>query len=298
MKNESTHDAWNGKLPFYVAGTLPVSERTALQRHLEGCETCRAELRQWQLLATAARSEAAAREVLLPPLSPVVRASLSRRPSAGEAVRSAVQLVWAQWRVLRVLLPGAVLVLLLGVLGTLALRDDTQAALPLLTLAPIVAAVSVAFLHHSESDPAWEVVAATPTSTGALVFARLTLILTAIVIVMLVGSFAVSVVTGQLLASLIAAWLGPLLLLSALATVLAIRWTAAISAGVCLALWVTIISMLVKELAGDPLLTLSLQPLLDPGWVLFGGQLVAAALLWYLSLRLARGQLVLSGRLT
>lgn len=58
-------------------------------------------------------------------------------------------------------------------------EDDTRAALPLLTLAPIVAALSVAFLHHPQADPAWEVVAATPTSPAAPLFARLTLILCA-----------------------------------------------------------------------------------------------------------------------
>ena len=294
MNDSAMHDAWNEKLPFYVAGTLPESERVAVERHLAACEPCRAELRQWQLLATAARADAEAREAPLPPLSPVVRANLVRRPTVGEALRSAAQLVWAQRQVLGVLLPGAALVLLLGILGTLVLQDEIHAALPLLAAAPIVAAVSVAYLHHAESDPAWEVVAATPTSAWALVFARLTLLLAVIVTVMLVGSVAVSAVTGRLLASLIAAWLGPLLLLSALATVLALRWTPALGAGVCLALWVTIIAMLIEELAGDPLLTLSLQPLLEPGWALFGGQLVAAALLWCLGLRLAQSRPVLS----
>ncbi|MGH2542790.1 MAG: anti-sigma factor family protein [Candidatus Acidiferrales bacterium] len=297
MTNESTHETWSAELPFYVAGTLPESEHAAIERHLEGCEACRAEVRQWHLLARAARSEVAAREVVLPPLSPVVRAGLTRRPGVGEALWAAAQLAWAQWTVLRALLPAALLVLLLGVLATLALKDDTPAALPLLALAPIVAALSVAFLHHSESDPAWEVVATTPTSPSTLIFARLTLLLTVTVILLLAGSIVVSLVTGQLLASLIAAWLGPLLLLSALATVLAILWTPATSAGTCLALWVTIVVILVRELRGAPLLTLSLQPLLEPGWLLFGAQLILAMVLWYLSYRLARGQLLLRGRL-
>jgi hypothetical protein len=199
--------------------------------------------------------------------------------------------------VLRGLLPVAFLVLLLGILGTIALRDDMEAALPLLALVPIVGALCVAFLHHSEVDPAWEIVAATPAAPAVLVFARLTLILGAIVLVMLGGSLAVSMTTGEMLGSLVAVWLGPLLLLSALATVLAIRWTATIGAGISLVLWLSVISMLVKELAGKPLPMLSLQPLLDPGWLLFSGHLVAAALLWYLSWWLARSRLVLIGEL-
>lgn len=298
MNHNIPHDECRAQLPFYVAGTLPRNEQAAIERHLDDCERCRAELREWQFLAGTVRREAAARRVSLPPLSAVVRANLYRRPTPGEAMRSAAHLIGAQWPVLRGLLPAALLVLLLGILGTIALRDDTRAALPLLALAPIVAALSVAFLHHTEADPAWEVVAATPTSPGALVFARLTLVLGIIVAVMLGGSLAVSVATGEMLGPLVAVWLGPLLLLSALATVLAVRWTPVIGAGVSLTLWVTVISTLVKELAGDPLLALSLRPLLDPGWWLLGGYLVAAAFLWYLSWRLASGRLALVGELS
>lgn len=295
MNNNATHDECRVQLPFYVAGILPRNERAAFEHHLDGCEMCRAELREWQRLAGTVRREAAARRVALPPLSPVVRANLYRQPTPGEAMRSAAHLIGAQWPVLRGLLPAALLILLLGILATIALRDDTRAALPLLALAPIVTALSVAFMHHTEADPAWEVVAATPTSPGVLVFARLTLILSVSVAVMLGGSFAVSVAIGEMLGPLVAVWLGPLLLLSALATVLAVRWTPILSAGVSLALWVTVISMLVKELAGDPLLALSLRPLLDPGWLLFSSHLIVAALLWYLSWRLASSRLTLVG---
>ncbi|HYN88778.1 MAG TPA: hypothetical protein VER55_09620, partial [Ardenticatenaceae bacterium] len=219
--------------------------------------------------------------------SPVVRANLRRRPTTREAVRSATHLISAQWPVLRGLLPGALLVLALAILGTIALRDDTRAALPLLALTPIVGALSVAFLHHTEVDPAWEIVAAAPTSTGALVFARLTLTLGLIVGLMLAGSLAVSIATAEMLAPLVAAWLGPLLLLSALATLLAVRWTPTIGAGVSLALWVTVVSMLVAELRGAPLVAVSLRPLLDPGAALVSGQLIVAGLLWWLGWRLA-----------
>jgi anti-sigma factor RsiW len=291
------HEQWEKQLPFYVAGALPAEEHAALEQHLKDCAACRDELTAWRHLAAAVRGEAEERATALPPISPVVRANLKRPPSSGEAMWSSARLIGAQWPVLRSLLPVALLVLLLGVFGTLALRDDTEAALPLLTLVPIVGALCVSFLHHGEVDPAWEIVAAAPTSPGALVFARLTLILGAIVLVMLGGILTVSMTTGEMVGPLVAVWLGPLLLLSALATVLAIRWTAAIGAGVSLVLWLSVISMLVKELAGNPLPMLSLQPLLDPGWLLFGGHLVAAALLWYLSWRLARSRFVLIGEL-
>lgn len=295
--DDSMHDEWHVELPLYVAGTLPHGERAALEDHLDRCEVCRVEVREWQLLARVVQRETEARHVALPPLSPVVRVNLYRHLTLREAMRSAVHLTAAQWPVLRGMLPAAVLVLAIGTLGTIALRDDLQVALPLLALAPIVAALSVAFLHHTEADPAWEVLAATPTSPGALVFARLTLITAAIVAVMLGGSVAVSIATGEMLGPLVTVWLGPLLLLSALATVLAVRWTAVIGAGISLALWVTVISVLLKELAGDPFLAVSLRPLLDPGWLLCSGYLIAAALLWYLAWRLASSQLVLVEKL-
>ena len=281
------HDDWQAQLPLYVAGTLSDDERREVDVHLSQCRSCEAEVRAWQVVAAAVRQEAAARVTNLPPLSAVVAANLRQRPTVKEALQSAAHLIWSQWAMLRGLLPATILVLLLGILGTLGLRDDTQAALPLLALAPIVAALTMAFLHRTEADPAWEIVAATPTLPGALVYARLTLVLGVVVGVMLAGSLAVSIATGEMLGPLVAVWLGPLLLLSALATALAMRWTPALAAGVSLVLWGSVVSTLVAELRGENLIGISLRPLLDPGGVLVGAQLAGAALLWWLGWRMA-----------
>ena len=284
------HDDLKSQLPLYVAGTLSDDERRGVELHLQGCKACQADVRAWQITAAAVREEAGARVAKLPPLSPVVTANLRQRPTMVQALQSAAHLIWSQWAVLRGLLPAMLVVLLLGILVTLGLRDDTQAALPLLALAPIVGALTTAFLHHTEADPAWEIVAATPTSPGALVFARLTLVLGVVVGVMLAGSLAVSMATAEMLGPLVAVWLGPLLLLSALATALAVRWTPAIAAGVSLLLWGSVVSTLVAELRGATPIGVSLRPLLEPGAMLLGGQLAGAVMLWWLDWHLLNRQ--------
>jgi tetratricopeptide (TPR) repeat protein len=67
------HHPWQDRLPFYAAGTLPPAARTALDDHLAGCAQCRADLHQWQDIAGAVRSGAAARVTTLPPLRSVTR---------------------------------------------------------------------------------------------------------------------------------------------------------------------------------------------------------------------------------
>ncbi|HYN87866.1 MAG TPA: zf-HC2 domain-containing protein, partial [Ardenticatenaceae bacterium] len=60
------HAEWQSQLPFYVAGTLSDSARRAVESHLDGCQTCRVELREWRVVAAAVRAEAAARATALP----------------------------------------------------------------------------------------------------------------------------------------------------------------------------------------------------------------------------------------
>lgn len=276
------HKLLRNQLPLYVAGVLSADERTHLEQHLHTCPQCQHDLVDWQRIARAVRVEAAAREGTLPALSPVVRGNMQRRPTYAQALRSALGLVWAQ-RVVVLrggVVPAVVLVLVLGMLATLGLRDSRFVALPLLGLVPIIAALGVAFLHGPDADPAFDVVSATPTPASTLLFARLTLVLGVLCAVATGGSVMLSTVDHVALLPLIGAWLGPLLLLSALATVLALLWRPLVASGVTLALWACVATLLSAELNGHPLLGVSLLPLITPGWVLFGSQLVLAALLW------------------
>jgi Putative zinc-finger len=51
-------DRWEELLPFYVAGTLDPAKRAALERHMDGCTTCRRALNEWILISEGVRAEA------------------------------------------------------------------------------------------------------------------------------------------------------------------------------------------------------------------------------------------------
>ncbi len=279
------HDRWEAQLPFYLAGTLEAEAHMAVEQHLRECDACSATLAEWQRLAEGVRMEAERRMVALPPLSPVVRANLHHPPTLSRAATSTVQLVWAQRSMLHPLLPGIVGVLLVGVLASLGLMSAMTVALPLVALVPLVAALPVAFLHSRELDPAFEMVSATPTEPGALLLARLTFVLALISSVMLPGSLLVSGMRGSAFGPLVASWLGPLLLLSALATVLALRWRPMVAASAIVSGWAAVLLLLWLELSGLGGLTLSLRPLLQPSVSLFAGQLLVAGALWAMAWR-------------
>jgi predicted anti-sigma-YlaC factor YlaD len=276
------HKLLRNQLPFYAAGVLSTDERASMEQHLQTCRECRHDLAEWQRVALAVRAEAGVREGTLPPLSPVVRGNLQRRPTYAEALRSALMLVWAQRMVVLggSVVPAAVLVLLLGLLATLGLRNSPFMALPLLGLIPIIAALGVAFLYGPDADPAFAVVGAAPTPASTLLFARLTLVLGILCGVATGGSVLISAADNIQLLPLIGAWLGPLLLLSALATVLALVWRPLVASGVTLAIWTATAMLVGAELTGRPLLNVSLLPLIEPSWALFGGQVVLAVALW------------------
>jgi len=277
------HKLLRNQLPFYVAGVLSADEHTSVEQHLESCPECQHALAEWQRVALVVRAEAGAREGVLPPLSPVVRGNLQRRPTYAEALRSALALVWAQRMVVLrgSVVPAVVLVLVLGLLATLGLRDSRFVALPLLGLIPIIAALGVAFLYGPDADPAFDVVGAAPTPPSTLLFARLTLVLGILCGVATAGSVLISTADTIQLLPLIGAWLGPLLLLSALATVLALVWRPLVASGVTLAIWTGTAMLVGAELTGRPLLNVSLLPLIEPSWAVFGAQLVLAVALWF-----------------
>lgn len=277
------HKLLRNQLPLYVAGVLSADERASMEQHLETCPECRHNIADWQRIARGVQANAQARAGTLPPLSPVVRGNLQRRPTYAEAFRSTVALVWAQ-RVVVLrggVVPAVVLVFFLGVLATLSLRDSHFVALPLLVLIPIIAALSVAFLYGLDADPAFDVVGATPTPASRPNTNVNRANNSVLAGVATASSVALSTVDHLPLVPLIGAWLGPLLLLSALATVLALLWRPLVASGVTLVLWAGMALVLGTELTGRPMVGVSLLPLLTPSWVLFGAQLMLAAALWW-----------------
>lgn len=277
------HEPWQDRLPFYVTGQLPPNERRAVAQHLAACPACRAVLQEWQAVAAGVQGLTAARATELPPLAPVVLAQVRPRPRLGQALAAAVGLVWAQ----RVLLmhtrigPAGLGLLALGAVLVSGMPD--RGLLLWLLLVPVVAGLSGVALYSPQADPAFELVATTPIPPPTLVFARLTCLLGAVGGVALLGSVLVSRLTGVALSGVVAAWLGPAVLLAALATLLALLWRPLAAAAVTLGLWIGVISLLQAELGGQPLLPWSLRGLLQPSGGLLAAQLGTALALWAVS---------------
>ncbi|MBL8131376.1 MAG: hypothetical protein JNL42_05930 [Anaerolineae bacterium] len=132
-------------------------------------------------------------------------------------LRGAWLLLWSQTRVIHPLLwMASALVISLGALVSLTLR--TGELLPLTLVAPVVAAFGVALLYGQESDPAIELILATPVSPRIIVLARLALVFGFNLLLTLVSSAALSLLRSDVsLGGLVLDWFAPMTLLSGMA---------------------------------------------------------------------------------
>lgn len=141
---------------------------------------------------------------------------------AEEANPLRTRLQWAYWllraqaRLVRhEIWSGSLFVIVLGVLVTLAAG---RSALPFVLIAPLVAAVGVAFLYGAGSEPTLEIELATPVSPRFVLLARLSLLFGADLLLGLAGSIILSLLRVEIsLWPLVLAWLAPMAFLSALA---------------------------------------------------------------------------------
>jgi hypothetical protein len=119
---------------------------------------------------------------------------------------------------------ASLLVMALGFVVTLMLyRPGTGAELPFVIIAPLVAALGVAFLYGVDVDPALELQLATPVSPRLILLARLTLVFGFNLAVGLACSAALALFpTGLSLWGIILSWLAPMAFLSALAFLLSV----------------------------------------------------------------------------
>jgi hypothetical protein len=276
-------------LPFYINASLAVDQNEAVEAHLAGCTQCRKALREWEDLAGWVRSAAplagqAGSKVRLPALSPVVRANMRGKPSFPEAVLSTARLIAAQ----RIFLKKSRLihilsaVLLASVLADLflPLKYQPTSPLPFFILVPLLAVLGISFFETQEDGVSREIVAASPTHPAVLTFARLTLALGLIASLALIGSLLISAFGHTSMGWLVAAWLGPMLWLPALATLLALLLNSRAAAGISVTLWGSIALLLATQGYGQSLLGFSLAPLLYPSWWSFGLQVLLGGILW------------------
>ncbi|MEO8395545.1 MAG: hypothetical protein ABI700_21300, partial [Chloroflexota bacterium] len=137
-------------------------------------------------------------------------------------------------------LGGLVTLLLYQPAGTTGTTGTTGAELPLVIVAPLVAACGVAFLYGLEADPALELLMATPVPPRLILLARLALLFGFNLAITLVCSVVLTLTHAQLsLIPLIAAWLAPMTFLSALAFLLSVIFFDALaSVLISLLLWI------------------------------------------------------------
>ncbi|MFI5955693.1 zf-HC2 domain-containing protein [Cryptosporangium sp. NPDC051539] len=248
------------RLPAYAAGSLSDAERRRVRAHLADCPHCRADLAAWQAIADAAPPAGTA-----PDPARMVRSVLTRSAIETPAevrptrrFRGLAALLVAEARLIRPGVPlASALVIALGV-GLALLRTTTgdatvaaravgagldaggSAGLVLALIAPIVAAAGIAGTYRSRSDPAAELIAAAPTSTRLLLLVRLMLVF-GCDLVLAVAASAVLAGTGAAETAgvnvLVGAWLGPMVLLSSLSLLIAVRFGPDVALGAAVGLW-------------------------------------------------------------
>lgn len=134
-------------------------------------------------------------------------------------------LMRAQLRVVRKeIWAASALILVLGVLVTATTYNAaSNSMVPITLVAPLVAALGIAFLYDSDVEQMLEIENTTLASTRLLLLARLTLVFGFDLLLSLVGSIFLAIFhTDVLLWPLVLSWLAPMAFLSALAFFLSI----------------------------------------------------------------------------
>ncbi|MEU6075351.1 zf-HC2 domain-containing protein [Micromonospora sp. NPDC047074] len=235
------------QLAGYVAGTLLDRDAAAVAAHLSRCVACRQDAAGWRHVAEGVR----AREVPAPvSVLVAVRARIAASYAGGRAaappaygaapgahpVARAVGVLAYQWRLVGWRVWGVCAVVLVAGLA-LAASASASAEPVLAVVVPLVAALAVAGAYGGD-EPAIELIRATPTSVRTVLLARLTVASGAVFGAAAIGSLVLSLAGAGGAGGLLAAWLGPMVLLSAVSFALSVVWRPAVGLSVALALWV------------------------------------------------------------
>ncbi len=170
--------------------------------------------------------------------------ALTAELPARRATRSGSMLWWllrAQLRVVQqeIWLASA-LVMALGLFVTLTnQREVSLEEAPFVLVAPLVAALGIAFLYGPAAEPALEVELAAPISPRLVVLARLLLVFAFDLALALLGSIVLIVAqSDRSLWPLVIMWLAPMTFLAALAFLLSMIFSEPlVGAAICLTLW-------------------------------------------------------------
>lgn len=122
---DSDHKRWSEDLAAYMLGALEPGEATELERHLEGCERCREEMR-WLEPAVHSLPESVERQEPSPSLRANLMAEV-REDVRGAESRSAPDRSWRQWLLKPAVGFAVVALLVAGVVGYEVGRDGGEA---------------------------------------------------------------------------------------------------------------------------------------------------------------------------
>ncbi len=278
----NAHQYYVDRMPFYAAGQLDEKERLELDRHLETCSECRADLDLWRVVGSEIRASSSA---VQPPagLAGRVLEQVQTRPSFRGALRRTFNLLRIQaYLVRREMWPSCAILMFIGVAATLLARQ----AVLIHYLAPLVAAASLSALFGPENDPACELTLATPTSPWKVLLARLALVHGYNLMLTLVASlFLLLIIPPDILWTFILGWLGPMTFLPALALLLSLWTGSGNSIAIAYGLWLVQFfspSWLPGTLANlfAPVMEAYRQFWARPVLLVVAGLLLLAAALW------------------
>lgn len=230
-----------GLLPAYLNGTLEAGEERRVDEHLRSCIRCRAELTSWEAVRNAVE---ASQEATPAPSSAVLSGAIAEIEEAGlSPLASRTSLAWQLLLgqlplVRREIWSASAATMAVGWLVALLVTGPSMAGQVFALIAPVVAAVGVAFVYGPENDPSLEVALSTPTGPRNVLLARLVLVYGYDLLLALAATGAFVIVGGDFgLWPLISLWLGPMLFLSALALVVSLLVSPAAAVLAALSLW-------------------------------------------------------------
>jgi hypothetical protein len=235
-------------LPWYANGTLDAEARVIVEAHLRDCAACRRQVAGLRALVDALAARPA--EAILPDVQAILvrlpGPRIRRTPRPKEGRGFSWQWAWLLlrlqvWVVRREIWAASALVMALGTLVTLTMSGpySSGGTLPLVLVAPIVAAGGMAFLYGPAVDPALEIELATPASSRLILLARLVLVFGFDLGLGLAMSVVLAVLQPEVsLWPLVMDWLAPMAFLSTLAFLLTVLSTdPGLSVLVSLVLW-------------------------------------------------------------
>jgi len=223
------------ELSAMAAGHQPPPHVVA---HLDGCADCRTRLDLAVPLDVGAVWARVGPELHAP------RPSIAERSAVRAGIDpTAVRIALAAPSMSGSWVVASALVLALG--AALASTSASLSVMPVLVVAPVVAAVSMAFAYGPDVDPAHEVMAVTPYDPGRVLLARLVAVL---------GCNAVIAAAVDLLLPgdrLGAAWLLPMTTVALLAALVAAVASALVGAVVGGVAWVLLLAALTADATGS-----------------------------------------------